>query len=291
MNQIVIDARESGTSTGRYIDKLIEHLYAIAPKEEITLLTKEHRIGFFKELSPGYTVIPSNHKEFTFDEQLGFLKQLRSLKPRLVHFDPDKIVVTYESADKIADQAEPFPELNNKPFLFYVGRPTPHKNLERLIAAFRLLKPSHPQLTLVLGGKTDSNYSRIAQGLDSEIAASVIFTDRLSEGQLRWMYENCQAYIFPSLSEGFGLPGLEAMQHGAPVISSKATCLPEVYGSAAAYFDPLDIAAMAKTIAAVIDDQSARQKLITLGHTQVARYSWQTMAEQTLAVYKKVLNS
>jgi glycosyltransferase involved in cell wall biosynthesis len=85
--------------------------------------------------------------------------------------------------------------------------------------------------------------------------------------------------------EGFGLPGLEAMNYGAPVISSNATCLPEVYGKAAHYFDPLDTSDMAESIAEVLSDDTLRQDLITRGHEQVRSYSWQHMAEQTLAIY------
>jgi len=97
--------------------------------------------------------------------------------------------------------------------------------------------------------------------------------------------------VFPSLSEGFGLPGLEAMQCGAPVVSSNATCLPEIYGDAAHYFDPRDVLAMAAAINEVLTDTKLRQKLVQAGHDQVRKYSWQRAAEQTLAVYKEALGS
>ncbi len=96
-------------------------------------------------------------------------------------------------------------------------------------------------------------------------------------------------YVFPSLSEGFGLPALEAMQHGAPVASSNATCLPEVYGDAAHYFDPLDVQDMVEKIQQIMDDSDLRKQLIKKGRHQAAKYSWQRMAEQTLEVYQSVL--
>jgi glycosyltransferase involved in cell wall biosynthesis len=111
----------------------------------------------------------------------------------------------------------------------------------------------------------------------------------VSEGELRWLYEHCAAYVFPSLSEGFGLPGLEAMVHGAPVVSSNATCLPEVYGDAAHYFDPLNVDDIARKITEVLDNQALRNNLIARGHAQAATYSWRRMAEQTLAVYEACL--
>jgi glycosyltransferase involved in cell wall biosynthesis len=171
----------------------------------------------------------------------------------------------------------------------YLGRPTPHKNLWRLVEAFRELHKTTPDLYLVLAGKRDANYNLIAERIKSEQIANIILTDFISDGQLRWLYEHTRAYIFPSLSEGFGLPGLEAMQYGAPVVASNATCLPEVYKGAAQYFDPLDVADMAATIGEVLGNKALAAKLATSGTDLVAGYSWKRMAEQTLAVYKREL--
>lgn len=214
------------------------------------------------------------------------------VKDDLVAFtgvNPGKITVTYEAADRITDTPEPLAELVDRQFLMYVGRPTPHKNLERLIEAFVTLQDRHPEIILVLAGKHDANYRRIEKSVQKGNISGVVFTGFVSEGQLRWLYEHCAAYVFPSLSEGFGLPGLEAMLHGAPVVSSNATCLPEIYGEAARYFDPLDVAAMTEAINEVLTDKSLRSQLIEKGNAQAAKYSWQRMAEQTLAVYRRVL--
>ena len=205
--------------------------------------------------------------------------------------DPDKITVTYEAADPIAEPAQPLPALVGKQFIMYVGRPTPHKNLERLIGAYKQLRAQQPGLLLVLAGKKDANYRQIEAKIQAGGLKGVVFTDFVSEGQLRWLYENCAAYVFPSLSEGFGLPGLEAMQHGAPVVSSNATCLPEIYGQAAHYFDPLSVQAMANAINEILTDNNLRQKLIVAGRAQAAKYSWQRLAEQTLAVYEQAMTS
>lgn len=205
--------------------------------------------------------------------------------------DPAKITVTHEAADPIIELPEPLPALEGQPFIMYVGRPTPHKNLERLIEAFVLLKARHPQLKLVLAGQRDANYERIESAVRRQTIKNVVFTGRVSEGRLRWLYENCQAYIFPSLSEGFGLPGLEAMQHGAPVVSSNATCLPEIYGDAAHYFDPYDTKAMSEAINDVLTDNKLRTDLIKKGKAQASKYSWQRMARQTLSIYNKALEN
>lgn len=155
--------------------------------------------------------------------------------------------------------------------------------------AFSEIRKAHPSLYLALAGKKDSNYDRIADAVKARGIKNVVFTNFISDGQLKWMYQNCQAYIFPSLSEGFGLPGLEAMVHGAPVISSNATCLPEVYGSAAHYFDPSDAKDMVSKITEVLDNPGLRETLIKAGRLQAQKYSWDRMAKQTLGIYKQVL--
>jgi glycosyltransferase involved in cell wall biosynthesis len=202
----------------------------------------------------------------------------------------DKVTVTYEAADPITEPAEPLPALADKRLLLYVGRPTPHKNLERLVQAHQQIMKWQPELLLVLAGKKDANYQRIEADAQTRGLRNVVFTGFISEGQLRWLYEHCAAYVFPSLSEGFGLPGLEAMVHGAPVVSSSATCLPEVYGDAAHYFDPTDVPEMVRAINEVLTDETLREKLIANGYRRSAAYSWQRTAEQTLEVYRQTLS-
>lgn len=362
MSRIVIDARESGTTTGRYIDKLVEYLHRLQPAHEIIILTKSHRLDFIKTMAPMFEVLTTPYPEFSFGEQLGFRQQLDRLHADLVHFGmvqqpvwyqgravttmhdltttrfrnpaanpvifaikqqvykwvnkraahksahilvpskfvkqdivhfanitPDKITVTYEAADKIPDAPKPVKGLENKPFVMYVGRPLPHKNLPRLIEAHQLVLKTHPDLQLVLAGKSDPLFERIANTVLNNNLQNITFTGFVSESQLRWLYEHAAAYAFPSLSEGFGLPGLEAMVHGAPVAASNATCLPEIYRDGAQYFDPLDVKAIAACLQEILDQPKLAKDLINRGKKVAAGYSWQRMAEQTLAVYQAVL--
>jgi glycosyltransferase involved in cell wall biosynthesis len=211
------------------------------------------------------------------------------------HVPLSKITVTLESADPIPDSPTPPKNiqghnLQKSKFIMYVGRPQPHKNLWRLIEAHALLRRTHPDLLLVLVGKHDAMYQLIKKRAQKEgLLEGVVFTGFMSEGELKWLYQHCQAYVFASLSEGFGLPPFEAMIHGAPVVSSNASCMPELYDDAVQYFDPLDPEDMAKNIAKVIDDPKLRTHFIAAGKKQAAKYSWRRMAEQTLAVYKQVL--
>lgn len=155
-------------------------------------------------------------------------------------------------------------ELPKKPYILYVGNDYPHKNLKRLNLAFEKLVKEH-----------NLNYELI------------LITKFVSEEDLDKLYRNASLYVFPSLSEGFGLPPLEAMARGVPVVSSNATCLPKILGDAALYFNPLDIDDMAKVIKKALLDNNLREELIKKGFEQIKKYSWQKMAKETFKLYSK----
>jgi len=203
---------------------------------------------------------------------------------------PDKIKVIYESADKITEAAKPVEAPGGKRFIMYVGRPTPHKNLGFLINVFKQLQAGDPDLYLVLAGKKDSLYAAHEARVKQEGIPNVLFTGFITDGELRWLYEHTACYVFPSLYEGFGLPGLEAMVHGAPVASSNATCLPEILGTAAHYFDPTDASGAAGVIHDVLYNKAVAKSLITKGQKQMDKYSWDKTARETLEVYAEALS-
>lgn len=205
---------------------------------------------------------------------------------------PEKVVVTYESGEQLAQgDAEPITKLHDKPFIMYVGRMDPYKNIRRLIQAHQQLIKAHPDLQLALPGAKDGNVQVLEKWVKDEDFKNVHFLGFVSDEQLRWLFENTQAYVFASLSEGFGLPGLEAMNYGAPLVSSNATCLPEVYHNAAHYFDPTNIEDIAAKINDVLEDPTLRENLVKEGKQVLAGYSWKKMAEETLAVYKRSLEN
>lgn len=365
---IVIDARIRTASTGKPVEKLLEHLQKIDKKNKYTVL-----VGTDDEWQPtakNWDTAKCRFKQFSFNplNQLFFSLQLYRLKPDLVHFTLTgqqpifyfgkqitfthdltmlnfarrghlpkwlhklrmygyrlllwqshrkakailvpteyvalevkkyhifvgrKVTVTLEAADPPIKAVSKKPELvSNEEFILYVGTAFPHKNLRRLIKGFQKLKTKNPGLKLVLAGKREQHSNRLEKwAVKQGVADGVIFTGFVEAAELKWLYENAECYVFPSLSEGFGLPGLEAMTHGCPVVSSEATCLPEVYGDAAEYFDPRDTDAISKAISKVLTKKSYRKDLIKKGRKQAAIYSWDKMAEQTLESYESVLNS
>ncbi len=148
-------------------------------------------------------------------------------------------------------------------YILYVGNDYPHKNLERLRLACDKVR---------------------REGLKQNL---ILITGFVDEQKLDNLYKNASLFVFPSLYEGFGLPPLEAMKRGVPVIASNLTCIPEILGEAALYFNPLNIDDMAEKIKTALINRELREGLINKGFERVKKYSWQQMAEETLEIYKQ----
>lgn len=180
--------------------------------------------------------------------------------------------------------ASPYPDSE---ILLYVGNYYPYKNIGRLIEAMPKILETQPKAKLVLAGKGDVYQAALrAQVIDLNLEDAVKFTGYITDAELQRLYRHAAAYVFPSLSEGFGLPGLEAMEHGLPVAAAQATCLPEVYGEAAVYFNPHDPSEIAETVTNLLSDSKLRAKLKKAGYERLKTFSWRQMAEQTLEVYR-----
>lgn len=205
------------------------------------------------------------------------------------HISPEKVVTTHLAADitKITPEKMLLPY---KKYIMYVGQQSDYKNIRRLILAHQQLLHTHQDLGLVLVGSKSTLAKRNEAWVKKNNYQNIIFTGFVNDAELSWLYQHCSAYVFPSLMEGFGLPGLEAMVHHTPVVSSNATCLPEIYGSAAHYFDPLDVNDMAQKINEVLTDEALRRKLRKNGQQQLKKYSWKKMAQETLDIYQKAMS-
>lgn len=360
---IVIDARNRPTSTGRYTDRLLQHLQNLDNVNKYTILL--NLTDTWKPVNSNFSTLPCSYPQFSINplDEFKFSALLYNLKPDLVHFTMTqqpllyfgrivttthdltmlrftragrhnilfhklrmglyrflfwwshkksralivptnyvaddlaklqpftrkKTTVTYESSEPpISGKATPLKGVG-KQFIFHSGSPFPHKNIGRLISAFEVLAESYPDLQLVLVGKTEYYFKKLAKKIaKSPFADRIIVPGFVSDSELKWLHQNAKAYVLPSLSEGFGLPGMEAMAHGCPLVSSNATCLPEVYGDAALFFNPLDVEDMTLKIERILNDKQFVTELIKREKEQIKKYSWEKMAEQTLRVYQNI---
>jgi glycosyltransferase involved in cell wall biosynthesis len=180
-----------------------------------------------------------------------------------------------------------------RPYCLFVGNLEPRKNLGRLVEAFGRVRArghhpgSPPQL--VLTGTRAWLYGGIFRRVEAQgLAGDVIFTDYVPAEDLPALYAGAACFVFPSLYEGFGLPVLEAMAAGAPVIASRAGAIPEVAGDAALLVDPVRVEEIAEAIEAVLADRALRDRLVAAGRARARTFSWETVARQTLAVYESV---
>ena len=208
------------------------------------------------------------------------------------HFDiaPGKIFVTYEAAVKtimVPSKQTPADILHrhglSKPFVIYTGNLYPHKNVPFLVEAVKRFNLSHEhklQLALVCG--RDAVFKKIITPDET-----VKYLGFVTDADLALLYSQALALVQPSLIEGFGLIGLEAMSVGLPVLASKATVLPEIYGEAALYFDPRNEDQLVSALSRLISDQELVIALITAGRKRVKQFSWAKCARQTLAVYQQ----
>lgn len=173
--------------------------------------------------------------------------------------------------------------------LLYVGTLEPRKGVDTLIEAWALLANRWPAARLVIAGKKGwytNELDALVQRLG--LGARVQFTGYIADADLPALYAAAHAFSFPSRYEGFGLPPLEAMACGTPVIVSNASSLPEVVGDAGLLVPPDDVAALAAAIERIFAAPDLRAELAQRGATQAARFSWQRTAQQTIAVYRDV---
>jgi len=202
----------------------------------------------------------------------------------------NKVTVTYEAADVFVDKVKPYRHPFKK-YLLYVGSQSDYKNIRRLGDAHQKLLEAHPELGLILVGKKSPAHLQVETYFNDKGYKNIHYTGFIEDAQRDWLFANAAAYVFPSLMEGFGLPALEAMGYGAPVASSNATCLPEVYGDAAHYFDPLNVDDMARAINDILSDKKLRDSLIKKGYKQNKKYSWKRMAAKTHEIYMNAVKN
>jgi glycosyltransferase involved in cell wall biosynthesis len=209
---------------------------------------------------------------------------------RLVRINNNKIVTIHNGVDK-----KEFTFVNNesiysKPYILYIGNVKPHKNLKNLLKAFEIIKDSIPHDLIIVGKKEgfitgDPYVMKQAE----KMGVRVQFTGYVNNNKLKQYINGADALVFPSFYEGFGLPPLEAMACGCPVIVSNVASLPEVCGDAALYVDPYNPEDIAEKIKLLLSDDKLREELQRKGLERAKLFSWEKCAKETIKVIEEVL--
>lgn len=214
----------------------------------------------------------------------------------LLHIPPEQISVVCAAPSELPEGAD-FSAVAEKygikkPYLLYIGTIEPRKNLVRLIQAFDRAKTAVglPHQLVLAGGNGWNNTEIYESARAARHSGDVLFPGYISAAEKTVLYQNADAFTFPSLYEGFGIPPLEAMSQSCPVLCADAASLPEVVGDAALLVDPLDTNAIATGLEHLATDESLRRSLIQKGAERCQRFTWQKSAERLTTVCREVLN-
>lgn len=214
---------------------------------------------------------------------------------------PSRIRVVYDAVDDHVAQAVTKEERDRTlerysirdPFILYAGRIQVHKNLPRLIDAFAVVKarlenhPDYRALKLIIIGDDIGSLPEVRHAvMRTRVQDSVRFLGFVSSQTLRVFYDSARVFLFPSLYEGFGLPPLESMAHGTPVVTSNISSLPEAVGDAAELVNPENVFDIAKGLHRVLTDDARRAQLRARGMARVQTFSWDEAARRVLDVYR-----
>lgn len=215
------------------------------------------------------------------------------------HIDPNKIIVTYSSANKVFHEVSKIYrndlinkfKIGDKGYILSVCNLQPRKNLVRLIKAYGLLYDQNKiNQKLVIVGKKAWMYSEILSEA-ARYSTEIIFTDYVTDDDLVQLYNFADCFVYPSFFEGFGLPPVEAMACGTPVVVSKETSLPEVVENAGVYFDPYDTEDIARKIYKMLNEKDNREKYRELGFVQAQKFTPEQVAKKIACVYTLAFNS
>lgn len=207
----------------------------------------------------------------------------------LCNVPEDRVSVTYLGCDPLPEIGPDIRELvGNQPYLLYVGARGGYKNFLGMLQAYATSAWLRNNFRLVCFGGGPLSAEEHASRRKSEIPETGIVQLGGGDDRLAALYRNAAAFVYPSLYEGFGIPPLEAMSAGCPVICSKASSIPEVVGDAGEYFDPQDVEYMRTAIERVLQSPTRRQWLVERGFKRRQNFSWERCARETLDVYRRL---
>lgn len=260
-----------------------------------------------------FELFPQHHRRYNYwflklmmprflraaDRIVTVSEQSRSDAVRLYGIDPERVTVIHNGVEShfrpapaAAGEDRAALDRYSLParYLLHVGTIEPRKNLIRLLEAFGRVRESHPTLKLVLVGQKGWLYEPFFEALArSGLEEHVLLPGYVSDADLPALYRQAACFVFPTVYEGFGLPALEALACGTPVVASRSSSLPEVTGGAALLVDPYDPAAIAAAIRRVLEDEALAARLRDAGPRRAAVFTWEAAARRTLTLYLELL--
>lgn len=213
---------------------------------------------------------------------------------------PERVFVTYPGGGerfRIIPREEAQNNIREKfgingPFILDVSRLEPHKNVETLIHAYKVAREKDVGHKLVLVGKKSGNYEKLRALADSTgYGTDIFFISYATDKELNAIFACADLFVFPSLNEGFGLPLVEAMSMGVPIITSNTTALPEVVGDAGITVDPLNTEKLADEVRRVLADNKLREELRARGLKRAGMFRWSETGRQMLDLYRTILRN
>lgn len=269
------------------------------PKKSVVMI---HDLGFIHnpELYPTRQII--YHKLVTkFDAKYAthILAPTEYTKQDIIKTlgaDPEKVTTVWHGYDQNLYQPKPLkdhPSIQHTPYIFYIGRLETKKNIVNLIKAFQILREKDPSssLKLILAGKPSHGYDKIQESINNlslALQKDIIQLGYLPEEEVSIYMSNAELFAFPTSFEGFGMPIIQAMACGCPVVASNNTCIPEITGDAAVLINPENPEDIADGMQKIIANKSFRDELKHKGLKQASKFSWDLAAKQTLEVLEKV---
>lgn len=236
--------------------------------------------------------------QYSKNDILDYFGQQYEDKIKVVHWAPEGKLLsppTQETQSKVLKQykllnGQDFVQNNQPPlFFFSLGAASPRKNTEKLLKAFASFCEVNKEWKLLLGGIQEGAKAKFAKQIDDlGLSDRVSLNGFLPEEHMPQLYFACDAFIFPSLYEGFGLPVIDAFASNSPLIVSNVTSLPEVAGDAAKFFDPESIESMASSFIEVAGSETLRQSMIEAGIKRLEQFSWNNTANQVIEIFEQV---
>jgi glycosyltransferase involved in cell wall biosynthesis len=253
---------------------------AVPPRDE-----RVFRLNFQLARTADHLIVPSQATRADVQRLLGVPASRISVIPEAAGVEPHELAAGESRIEAVREKLGLAPQ---RPFLLHAGGHDPVKNLPRLIDAFARLLAEGRELDLVVTGEHGpATPSLAAHAERAGVKAHVRMPGFIPRVDLVALYRAAAAVVYPSLTEGFGLPVLEAMACGAPVVASRAGAIPEVAGGACALVDPADVAAIASAVAALLDDPALAARRRREGIERAACFTWRETARRTLQVYRE----